>query len=82
MEYMAFGQQQDVPDRVVVMPICQCLSWVRKDLRLALVNLCGCTIGDDTKIGAVVEVQKKATLGCRCKVYSYTFILRERHHRR
>jgi UDP-2-acetamido-3-amino-2,3-dideoxy-glucuronate N-acetyltransferase len=39
-----------------------------------LVNLYGCTIGEDTKIGAFVEIQKNATLGARCKVSSHTFI--------
>lgn len=39
-----------------------------------LVNLYGCTIGDDTKVGAFVEIQKNATIGARCKVSSHTFI--------
>ena len=39
-----------------------------------LVNLYGCTIGADTKIGAFVEIQKNATIGARCKVSSHTFI--------
>ncbi|KJH73163.1 acyltransferase [Aliterella atlantica] len=39
-----------------------------------LVNLYGCTIGDDTKIGTFVEIQKNATIGARCKVSSHTFI--------
>jgi acetyltransferase-like isoleucine patch superfamily enzyme len=38
------------------------------------VNLYGCEIGDDTKIGAFVEVQKNATIGRRCKVSSHTFV--------
>jgi UDP-2-acetamido-3-amino-2,3-dideoxy-glucuronate N-acetyltransferase len=40
----------------------------------ALVNLYGCSIGDDTKIGAFVEIQKNASIGARCKVSSHTFI--------
>ena len=40
----------------------------------ALVNLYGCTIGDDTKIGAFVEIQKNAVVGARCKISSHTFI--------
>jgi acetyltransferase-like isoleucine patch superfamily enzyme len=40
----------------------------------AFVNLYGCTIGDDTKIGTFVEVQKNATIGARCKISSHTFI--------
>ena len=39
-----------------------------------LVNLYGCSIGDDTKIGAFVEIQKNATIGARCKISSHTFI--------
>jgi UDP-2-acetamido-3-amino-2,3-dideoxy-glucuronate N-acetyltransferase len=39
-----------------------------------LVNLYGCTIGDDTKIGAFVEIQKNAVVGARCKVSSHTFV--------
>ena len=39
-----------------------------------LVNLYGCTIGADTKIGAFVEIQKNASIGERCKISSHTFI--------
>lgn len=39
-----------------------------------LVNLYGCRIGDDTRIGAFVEIQKHAAVGSRCKVSSHTFI--------
>jgi acetyltransferase-like isoleucine patch superfamily enzyme len=46
-----------------------------KDVRLAkFINLYGCSIGDDTKIGAFVEIQKNATVGKRCKISSHTFI--------
>jgi acetyltransferase-like isoleucine patch superfamily enzyme len=46
-----------------------------KNVRLAkFINLYGCTIGDDTKIGAFVEIQKNATIGRRCKISSHTFI--------
>jgi len=38
------------------------------------INLYGCEIGDETKIGAFVEVQKGATIGKRCKITSHTFI--------
>ena len=40
----------------------------------ALVNLYGCTVGDDTKIGTFVEIQKGAQIGARCKISSHTFI--------
>jgi len=39
-----------------------------------LVNLYGCRIGDDTKIGTFVEIQKNAVVGSRCKISSHTFI--------
>lgn len=39
-----------------------------------LVNLYGCHIGDETRIGAFVEIQKNAVIGSRCKVSSHTFI--------
>ena len=39
-----------------------------------LVNLYGCSVGDNTKIGAFVEIQKGATIGNECKVSSHTFI--------
>ncbi len=46
-----------------------------QNVRLAqFVNLYGCTIGDETKLGTFVEVQKNATIGARCKISSHTFI--------
>jgi UDP-2-acetamido-3-amino-2,3-dideoxy-glucuronate N-acetyltransferase len=56
---------------------------IAADVRLAagvriphaeLVNLYGCSIGEETKIGAFVEVQRNATIGARCKISSHTFI--------
>jgi acetyltransferase-like isoleucine patch superfamily enzyme len=56
----------------------QCIS---EDVKLGenvklskFINLYGCTIGDNTKIGAFVEVQKNATVGKNCKISSHTFI--------
>ncbi len=44
-------------------------------IRLAqFINLYGCSIGDETKIGAFVEIQKNASVGRRCKISSHTFI--------
>lgn len=40
----------------------------------AFVNLYGCRIGDDTRIGAFVEIQKNAHIGKNCKISSHTFI--------
>lgn len=46
-----------------------------KDVKLAkFINLYGCEIGDETKIGAFVEIQKNVTVGKRCKISSHTFI--------
>jgi UDP-2-acetamido-3-amino-2,3-dideoxy-glucuronate N-acetyltransferase len=39
-----------------------------------LVNLYGCAIGDDTKIGAFVEIQKNVTVGSKCKISSHSFL--------
>ena len=38
------------------------------------INLYGCEVGDETKIGAFVEIQKNASVGKRCKISSHTFI--------
>lgn len=40
----------------------------------ALVNLYGCSVGEGSKIGAFVEIQKNASVGARCKISSHTFI--------
>src|SRR5277367_4358751 len=46
-----------------------------KNVRLSkFINLYGCEIGDNTKIGAFVEVQKNSTIGKNCKISSHTFI--------
>lgn len=46
-----------------------------KDVRIAdFVNLYGCAIGDDSRIGPFVEIQKGARIGRRCKVSSHSFI--------
>ena len=54
---------------------------VAPDVKLGLgvrlgrfINLYGCTVGDETKIGAFVEIQKNAIIGKRCKISSHTFI--------
>jgi acetyltransferase-like isoleucine patch superfamily enzyme len=46
-----------------------------QDVKLSkFINLYGCEVGDETKIGAFVEIQKNATIGKRCKISSHTFI--------
>jgi acetyltransferase-like isoleucine patch superfamily enzyme len=45
------------------------------DVRLSkFINLYGCEIGDNTRIGAFVEIQKNAKVGSNCKISSHTFI--------
>jgi UDP-2-acetamido-3-amino-2,3-dideoxy-glucuronate N-acetyltransferase len=58
------------------MPIAETVQ-LGRDVRIfhtALVNLYGCKIGDDSRIGAFVEIQKDAFIGARCKISSHTFI--------
>src|ERR1051325_1124754 len=46
-----------------------------KDVKLSqLINMYGCEVGDGTKIGAFVEIQKNATVGKNCKISIHTFI--------
>ncbi len=46
-----------------------------KDVKLSkFINLYGCEVGDNTKIGAFVEIQKNAKVGKNCKISSHTFI--------
>jgi len=46
-----------------------------RDVKLSkFINLYGCEIGDETKIGAFVEIQKNASIGRRCKISSHTFV--------
>ena len=49
--------------------------WLGKNVSLhCFVNLYGCRIGDDSRVGAFVEIQKNASVGARCKISSHTFI--------
>jgi len=46
-----------------------------RDVRIhSFVNLYGCRVGDETRIGTFVEIQKGASVGARCKISSHTFI--------
>lgn len=46
-----------------------------RDVRIhGFVNLYGCRIGDESRIGTFVEVQRGAAIGARCKIQSHTFI--------
>jgi acetyltransferase-like isoleucine patch superfamily enzyme len=60
-----------VPDYVCIGPGVT----IGKGVKFAkFINLYGCEIGDETKIGAFVEIQKNAKVGRRCKISSHTFI--------
>lgn len=57
------------------------LQRIAADVRLGrnvqiyhFVNLYGCSVGDDTKIGCFVEVQKNVAIGARCKISSHSFV--------
>jgi UDP-2-acetamido-3-amino-2,3-dideoxy-glucuronate N-acetyltransferase len=59
------------------MEFCRVSSDVKlgKDVKMfAFVNLYGCTIGDNSRIGTFVEIQKNAHIGKNCKISSHTFI--------
>jgi acetyltransferase-like isoleucine patch superfamily enzyme len=46
-----------------------------KNVKLSkFINMYGCEVGDETKIGAFVEIQKNASIGRRCKISSHTFV--------
>lgn len=64
------------PEEIVFMPIAAdvLLGHGVKIVQPDLVNLYGCTIGNETKIGAFVEIQKNAIVGSRCKISSHTFV--------
>lgn len=58
------------------MPIAESVK-LGRDVRIVqptLVNLYGCTLGDETKVGAFVEIQKNAFIGKRCKISSHSFV--------
>lgn len=60
------------------MNLYQCISdgvILGKNVKLSkFINVYGCSIGDETKIGAFVEIQKNAFIGKRCKISSHSFI--------
>jgi UDP-2-acetamido-3-amino-2,3-dideoxy-glucuronate N-acetyltransferase len=66
------------PTKVTEHAVCQQITpdvKLGKGVRIyGFTNLYGCEVGDDTKIGTFVEVQKGARIGSRCKISSHTFI--------
>ncbi|HEX7072298.1 MAG TPA: hypothetical protein VF190_15905, partial [Rhodothermales bacterium] len=62
------AMNQSLNDYVAIAPDVR----LGKDVTLAkFINLYGCSVGDETKIGAFVEIQKNATVGRRCKISSH-----------
>ena len=73
-----FRQLTEMATIPAVMNSYQCVApdvRLGRDVKLSkFINLYGCEIGDETKIGAFVEIQKNATIGKRCKISSHTFV--------
>jgi acetyltransferase-like isoleucine patch superfamily enzyme len=69
-----FGSEEPKP--TIFMPISANVVLGRgvKIFQPDLVNLYDCTVGDETRIGAFVEVQKNASIGSRCKISSHSFV--------
>jgi len=66
---MADGPVNDAPYRLI-----RDVSFGENVVVHSFTNLYGCTIGDDTRIGTFVEIQRGAVIGARCKVQSHTFV--------
>ena len=66
---MADGPVNDAPYRLM-----QDVSFGENVVVYSFTNLYGCRIGDDTRIGTFVEIQRGAVIGARCKVQSHTFV--------
>jgi acetyltransferase-like isoleucine patch superfamily enzyme len=65
------AQEEDMDTYLSIAPSVK----LGRDVKLSkFINLYGCEIGDETKIGAFVEIQKNASVGKRCKISSHTFI--------
>jgi acetyltransferase-like isoleucine patch superfamily enzyme len=66
---MADGPVNDAPYRLI-----RDVTFGENVVVYSFTNLYGCTIGDDTRIGTFVEIQRGAVIGARCKVQSHTFV--------
>jgi acetyltransferase-like isoleucine patch superfamily enzyme len=63
------GPANEAPIRLIVD-----VSFGRNVVVAPFTNLYGCTIGDETRIGPFVEIQRGASIGSRCKIQSHTFV--------
>ena len=66
---MADGPANEAPYRLI-----DDVSFGERVIVYSFTNLYGCRIGDDTRIGTFVEVQRGAVIGANCKIQSHTFI--------
>lgn len=66
---MADGPVNDAPFRLI-----DDVAFGERVLVYSFTNLYGCSIGDDTRIGTFVEVQRGARIGARCKISSHSFV--------
>jgi UDP-2-acetamido-3-amino-2,3-dideoxy-glucuronate N-acetyltransferase len=66
---VAAGPANDAPHRLI-----DDVAFGRGVVVSSFTNLYGCRIGDETRIGPFVEVQRDATIGARCKIQSHSFI--------
>ena len=67
-------QRHERTDQANFIPVAPDVRLGRNVALHAFANLYGCEIGDDTRIGTFVEIQKNVTIGARCKIQSHTFI--------
>jgi acetyltransferase-like isoleucine patch superfamily enzyme len=66
---MAHGPANDAPYRLI-----EDVRFGENVVVHSFSNLYGCSIGDETKVGPFVEIQRSASIGARCKIQSHTFV--------
>ena len=66
---MADGPANEAPYRLIVD-----VDFGERVIVQPFTNLYGCRIGDDTRVGPFVEIQRGASIGARCKIQSHTFV--------
>jgi acetyltransferase-like isoleucine patch superfamily enzyme len=66
---MADGPANEAPYRLI-----SDVSFGERVVVYSFTNVYGCTVGDDSRIGTFVEIQRGASIGARCKIQSHTFI--------
>lgn len=71
---MSHPKRDEVADQLNFVRISPDVDLGERVRIFSFVNLYGCSIGDDSQIGAFVEIQRGAAIGQRCKISSHTFI--------